>query len=60
MFFLRRRELLSRARLDAASNRRCPTCRSQPAVLNGTGHFVLMQSRFGIWRLVETSRAWIS
>lgn len=51
---------ISRAGLDAESNQALFYLSINAGSLNGSGHFVLMQSRFGIWRLVATTRAWIS
>ncbi len=51
---------ISRAGLDPESNQALFYLSITPAVLGGTGVFVLMQSHFGIWRVVATHQAWIS
>ena len=51
---------ISRAGVDEDSHQALFYLSITPGTLGGSGHFVLMQSRLGIWRVVTTRQAWLS
>jgi len=51
---------VSRVGLDEKSQQALFYLSFTPAGLGGTGHFILMQRRFGIWRELASKQAWIS
>jgi hypothetical protein len=51
---------LSRVGLDDESKQALFFFSMTPEGLGGSGHFVLMHRRFGVWRQLSTSVAWVS